>query len=44
LEDGTGDLAMIAPPFIITEEQIGELVELLGLAAERTLQQVSVRQ
>jgi adenosylmethionine-8-amino-7-oxononanoate aminotransferase len=44
LEDGTGDLAMIAPPFIITEEQIADLVELLGLAAERTLQQVSVRQ
>jgi adenosylmethionine-8-amino-7-oxononanoate aminotransferase len=43
LEDGTGDLAMIAPPYIITEEQIGEMVDLLGLAAERTLQQVSAR-
>ena len=43
LEDGTGDLAMIAPPYIISEEQIGELVDLLGLAAERTLQQVSAR-
>jgi adenosylmethionine-8-amino-7-oxononanoate aminotransferase len=43
LEDGTGDLAMIAPPYIITEEQIGEMVDLLGLAAERTMQQVSAR-
>jgi adenosylmethionine-8-amino-7-oxononanoate aminotransferase len=43
LEDGTGDLAMVAPPYIITEEQIGEMVDLLGLAAERTLQQVSAR-
>jgi adenosylmethionine-8-amino-7-oxononanoate aminotransferase len=43
LEDGTGDLAMIAPPFIITEEQIDQMVDLLGLAAERTLQQVTAR-
>jgi adenosylmethionine-8-amino-7-oxononanoate aminotransferase len=43
LEAGSGDLAMIAPPYIITEEQIGEMVDLLGLAAERTLQRVSAR-
>ncbi len=43
LENGTGDLAMIAPPYVITEEQIGELVDLLGLTAERTLQQLSGR-
>jgi adenosylmethionine-8-amino-7-oxononanoate aminotransferase len=43
LEDGTGDLAMVAPPFIITEEQVGEMIEILGLAAERAVQQVSAR-
>jgi adenosylmethionine-8-amino-7-oxononanoate aminotransferase len=39
LEDGTGDLVMLAPPFVITEEQIGELTALLSQAVERTMEQ-----
>jgi adenosylmethionine-8-amino-7-oxononanoate aminotransferase len=42
LEDGTGDLVMLAPPFVITEEQIGEMVAILGQAAERTAARVGV--
>jgi adenosylmethionine-8-amino-7-oxononanoate aminotransferase len=37
LADGTGDLAMLAPPFIIDEEQIDELVLLFRRALERTI-------
>ena len=40
LPDGTGDLAMLAPPFIIDEEQIGEMVTLFGQAVERTASHV----
>jgi adenosylmethionine-8-amino-7-oxononanoate aminotransferase len=40
LGDGTGDLAMLAPPFIIDDDQIGEMVALFGQAAERTMAQV----
>jgi adenosylmethionine-8-amino-7-oxononanoate aminotransferase len=40
LEDGTGDLIMLAPPFVITEEQIGDMVAILGQAAERTAARV----
>jgi adenosylmethionine-8-amino-7-oxononanoate aminotransferase len=40
LENGTGDLAMLAPPFVIEEEQIGELVTLLAAAVDRTASQV----
>ena len=36
LADGTGDLAMLAPPFVIDEQQIGEMVALLGRAVEQT--------
>jgi hypothetical protein len=36
LADGTGDLAMLAPPFVIDEQQIGEMVALLGRAVELT--------
>lgn len=36
LPDGTGDLIMLAPPFVIDEEQIGDMVTLLGQAIERT--------
>jgi adenosylmethionine-8-amino-7-oxononanoate aminotransferase len=36
LDDATGDLAMLAPPFVVTEDQIGEMVALLAQAAERT--------
>jgi adenosylmethionine-8-amino-7-oxononanoate aminotransferase len=43
LEDGTGDLVMLAPPFIIDEEQIGELVRLLRQAVEQTGAQVEAR-
>jgi adenosylmethionine-8-amino-7-oxononanoate aminotransferase len=39
LEDGTGDLVMLAPPFVITEEQIGELIALLSQAVERAVAQ-----
>jgi len=42
LADGTGDLAMLAPPFIISEEQIGELVTLLSQAIVRTAEQLEV--
>ncbi len=39
--DGTnGDLAMLAPPFIITEEEIAELVRRFTVALERTAHQV----
>jgi adenosylmethionine-8-amino-7-oxononanoate aminotransferase len=36
LSDGSGDLAMLAPPFVITEDQIDELIALLRQALERT--------
>jgi adenosylmethionine-8-amino-7-oxononanoate aminotransferase len=35
-EDGTGDLAMLAPPFVITEEQIDEMVTVCARAVEET--------
>ena len=41
LEDGSGDLAMLAPPFVIDENQIDELVTLFGRAVERTAAAVS---
>jgi adenosylmethionine-8-amino-7-oxononanoate aminotransferase len=43
LEDGSGDLAMLAPPFVIDEEQIGELVTLFAQAVERTISEVEAR-
>jgi adenosylmethionine-8-amino-7-oxononanoate aminotransferase len=36
LEDGSGDLVMLAPPFVISEEQIGEMTVLLTQTCERT--------
>jgi adenosylmethionine-8-amino-7-oxononanoate aminotransferase len=36
LEDGTGDLVMLAPPFVITEEQIDDMMRVLMQVAERT--------
>jgi adenosylmethionine-8-amino-7-oxononanoate aminotransferase len=42
LADGTGDLAMLAPPFVIEEQQIGELVALFSRAVEQTVAQVAV--
>ena len=29
-----GDLAMLAPPFVVTEEQVDEIVHLMGLALQ----------
>lgn len=43
LEDGTGDLAMLAPPFVIEEDQIEEMVTLFARAVERAAAQVSAR-
>jgi adenosylmethionine-8-amino-7-oxononanoate aminotransferase len=40
LGDGTGDLAMLAPPFVIEEDQIDEMVALLTRALEHTVNQV----
>ena len=40
LQDGTGDLVMLAPPFVITEEQVGELTALLSQAILRTVTQL----
>jgi adenosylmethionine-8-amino-7-oxononanoate aminotransferase len=40
LADGSGDLAMLAPPFVIDEQQIGEMVALFGRAVEQTAVQV----
>jgi hypothetical protein len=44
LADHTGDLAMVAPPFVIDEQQIGQLVRLLAEAAERTMAEVTAKQ
>lgn len=41
LADGTGDLAMLAPPFIIDEQQIGEMVAIFGHAVEKTIAQMA---
>jgi len=41
LADGTGDLAMLAPPFVIDEQQIGEMVALFGRAVEQTVTQLA---
>ncbi len=42
--DGTnGDLAMVAPPFIVTEEEIGELVTRFKQALEKTVSTLKVR-
>lgn len=43
LDDGTGDLAMLAPPFIIDEDQITEMVTLFSQALEHTANQVESR-
>lgn len=43
LEDGTGDLVMLAPPFIIDQEQIAELVTALVRAIERASDLVEAR-
>jgi len=37
-----GDLAMLAPPFIVTEREIEELVSLFARALEQTLHAVKV--
>jgi adenosylmethionine-8-amino-7-oxononanoate aminotransferase len=43
LSDGSGDLAMLAPPFVIDENQVGEMVTLLSRALEQTVNQVESR-
>jgi adenosylmethionine-8-amino-7-oxononanoate aminotransferase len=43
LPDGTGDLAMLAPPFVVHEDQIGEIVALLSQALEHTVDQLALR-
>jgi adenosylmethionine-8-amino-7-oxononanoate aminotransferase len=43
LDDGTGDLVMLAPPFVIDEDQIGDLVTLFGEAVKRTTSRVEAR-
>jgi adenosylmethionine-8-amino-7-oxononanoate aminotransferase len=40
LEDGTGDLAMLAPPFVVTEEQIDEMVNVCSRAVEEAAARV----
>ncbi len=35
-----GDLAMLAPPFIVTEEQVDEIVHLFGRAVNATVERV----
>jgi adenosylmethionine-8-amino-7-oxononanoate aminotransferase len=40
LDDGSGDLAMLAPPFVIDEDQIAEMVSLLSRAIQRSATQV----
>jgi adenosylmethionine-8-amino-7-oxononanoate aminotransferase len=42
LSDGTGDIVLLAPPFIVTEEQIHEISLLLGQAITRTAEQLRV--
>ncbi|HEX5962104.1 MAG TPA: aspartate aminotransferase family protein [Gemmatimonadales bacterium] len=43
LADGTGDLAMLAPPFVISEEQVGEMVGLFSRAVEQTAAHVGAQ-
>jgi adenosylmethionine-8-amino-7-oxononanoate aminotransferase len=43
LNDGTGDLAMLAPPFIVHEDQIEQMVTLFSRALEHTVNQVESR-
>ena len=43
LDGGVGDLAMLAPPYVITEDQVEEMVGLLAEAAERTANEVERR-
>jgi adenosylmethionine-8-amino-7-oxononanoate aminotransferase len=40
LEGGTGDLVMLAPPYIVTEEQIEAMVSMLEQTAARTLERI----
>src|SRR5689334_3820582 len=43
LSDGTGDLALLAPPFIISHEQIEEMIALLQQALERTAARIGAQ-
>jgi adenosylmethionine-8-amino-7-oxononanoate aminotransferase len=44
LEDGTGDLALVAPPYVISEEQIDELVLALRRALDATTSSLRLSQ
>ena len=39
-----GDLVMIAPPFVITEEEIGEIVARFGRTLKKTLTELAVKE
>jgi adenosylmethionine-8-amino-7-oxononanoate aminotransferase len=41
LADGTGDLVMLAPPFVVDKQQIGEMVALFGHAVEQASTRVA---
>jgi adenosylmethionine-8-amino-7-oxononanoate aminotransferase len=42
--DGTsGDLAMVAPPFIVTEEEVDEMVQRFTTAVQKTVAGLKVR-
>jgi adenosylmethionine-8-amino-7-oxononanoate aminotransferase len=43
LNDGTGDLVMLAPPFVITHDQIEQMITILEQAATAALAGVSAR-
>jgi adenosylmethionine-8-amino-7-oxononanoate aminotransferase len=39
-----GDLAMLAPPFVVTESEIEEMVRLFGQALRATGERIGARQ
>jgi adenosylmethionine-8-amino-7-oxononanoate aminotransferase len=38
-----GDLVMLAPPYVISDDEIGQIVERLGAAIQTTVRQLAVR-
>jgi adenosylmethionine-8-amino-7-oxononanoate aminotransferase len=43
LSDGTGDLGLLAPPFIISQQQIEEMIALLQQVLERTAARIGAQ-
>jgi adenosylmethionine-8-amino-7-oxononanoate aminotransferase len=43
LDGGIGDLVMLAPPYVISEEQIDDMIGMLTEAAERTTNEIARR-